>query len=85
MITVICILMFVLALAIFVQVNAELWEEMGDDLKSTVNDWYKSTRLYMWINNKKNKVTILSDRQYRILQRTGKLRDYIIIDRRNEK
>lgn len=87
MITLICIFLFLLATLIFIQTNVELWEETGkdmfSDMKSTVKDWYKNTRFHMWRTNRKNGVKILSDRQYRILQREGKLKGYIIVKEDN--
>lgn len=83
MLTLIFILLFVLALFIFLQVNAELWDEIGRDLyndtKKDVTKWYKGTRLFMWCNNRKNKVKILSEEEYLNLLKEGKIK-YVVIE-----
>ena len=90
MLTFIFILLFVLATLIFIQVNVELWNEIGDDIfhdakksvkKKTakVKDWYKGTRLFMWGNNRKNGVKILSEKEYLQLLQEGKIK-YVVIE-----
>lgn len=90
MLTLIFILLFVLATLIFIQVNVELWNEVGDDIfhdvkksvkKKTakVKDWYKGTRLFLWNNNRKNGVKILSEKEYLRLLQEGKIK-YVVIE-----
>ena len=65
---------------IFIQSSKELWEEVGkdswEDLKSTVISWFKQTKVGMWVNNKRNKVEILSEKEY---QKTLKSTDVKVI------
>lgn len=56
--------------SIFIQTGRDLWKEMKPELQ----DWFKTTRLGMWYNNKKNGVTILSDKEYRNLLKSGSIR-----------
>lgn len=90
MLTLIFILLFVLATLIFIQVNVELWNEIGDDFfhdtkksvkKKTakVKDWYKNTRLFIWSHNRKNGVKILSEKEYLQLLQEGKIK-YVVIE-----
>jgi len=60
---------FLFAVALFIQTNRELWENFKEDY----GDWFKSTRIGMWFNNRKNGVTILTDDEYENLQMTGKI------------
>lgn len=56
--------------SIFIQTSRDLWKETKPELQ----DWFKTTRLGMWYNNKKNGVTILSDREYSNLLKSGSIR-----------
>ena len=55
--------------SIFIQTSRDLWKEMKPELQ----DWFKTTRLCMWYNNKKNGVTILSDKKYCNLLKSGNI------------
>ena len=72
-----------LVLGIFIQTNVELWNEVGkeawDDMKSTVINWFNDTKMGMWYKNKKNKVEILSDREYRNLMKLGRIKNTNIV------
>ena len=72
-----------LALGIFIQTNVELWNEVGkevwDDMKSTVINWFNDTKMSMWYKNKKNKVEILSDWEYKTLMKSGQIKNTIIV------
>ena len=72
-----------LVLGIFIQSNVELWNEVGkevwDDMKSTVINWFNDTKMGMWYKNKKNKVEILSDWEYKNLMKSGQIKNIIIV------
>ena len=72
-----------LALGIFIQTNVELWNEVGKevwgDMKSTVINWFNGTKMSMWYKNKKNKVEILSDWEYKNLLESGQIKNTIIV------
>lgn len=73
-----------LALGIFIQTNVELWNEVGKevwgDMKSTVINWFNGTKMSMWYKNKKNKVEILSDWEYKNLMKSGQIKNTIIVE-----
>ena len=73
-----------LVLGIFIQTNVELWNEVGkevwDDMKSTVINWFNDTKMGMWYKNKKNKVEILSDWEYKNLLESGQIKNIIIVE-----
>ena len=73
-----------LALGIFIQTNVELWNEVGkeawDDMKSSVINWFNDTKMGMWYKNKKNKVEILSDWEYKNLMKSGQIKNIIIVE-----
>ena len=56
--------------SIFIHTGRDLWKETKPELQ----DWFKTTRLGMWYNNKKNGVTILSDKEYCNLLKSGSIR-----------
>ena len=73
-----------LALGIFIQTNVELWNEVGkevwDDMKSTVINWFNDTKISMMYKNKKNKVEILSNWEYKTLMKSGQIKNTIIVE-----
>ena len=73
----------VISIMIFIQTNVEFWNEIGKDfwsnMKSTVINWFNNTKMGMWYKNKKNKVEILSDREYRNLMKLGRIKNTNII------
>lgn len=73
-----------ITIMIFIQTNVELWNEVGkeawDDMKSSVINWFNDTKMGMWYKNKKNKVEILSDREYKNLMKSGQIKNTIIIE-----
>lgn len=73
-----------LTLGIFIQTNVELWNEVGkevwDDMKSSVINWFNDTKMGMWYKNKKNKVEILSDWEYKTLMKSGQIKNTIIVE-----
>ena len=70
------IIMFLLAMGIFIQTSRELWESFKEDY----GDWFKTTRIGMWYNNRKNGVTILTDKEYAKLCTTRKIVDIDVIE-----
>ena len=72
------------ALGIFIQTNVELWNEVGkevwDDMKSDVTNWFNDTKISMMYKNKKNKVEILSDWEYKTLMKSGRIKNTIIVE-----
>ena len=72
-----------LILGIFIQSNVELWNEVGkdfwNDMKSNITDWFNDTKMGMWYKNKKNKVEILSDMEYKNLMESGRIKNTIIV------
>ena len=73
----------VISIMIFIQTNMEFWNEIGKDfwsnMKSTVINWFNNTKMGMWYKNKKNKIEILSDREYRNLMKLGRIKNTNII------
>ena len=73
-----------LILGIFIQSNVELWNEVGeevwDDMKSTVINWFNDTKISMMYKNKKNKVEIVSDWEYKNLMKSGQIKNIIIVE-----
>ena len=69
---------------IFIQTNVELWNEVGkdfwNDMKSSVINWFNDTKISMWYKNKKNKVEILSDWEYKTLMKSGQIKNTIIVE-----
>ena len=72
-----------ITIMIFIQTNVELWNEIGkdfwNDMKSNITDWFDNTKMSMWYKNKKNKVEILSDREYKNLMESGRIKNTIIV------
>lgn len=69
-VTIVVIFIGIIALAIFIQTNVELWNEVGKDLWDDFTGWFKKTKVGMWYNNRKNGIDILSDREYDRIVRT---------------
>ena len=65
-------------LGLFIQTNKELWEEVGKDALAEIKEWFKHTKLGMWYSNKKNGVTILSERKYNKLLKSGEMKNIVI-------
>lgn len=67
----------------FIQIIVELWNEVGKDfwknIKSTITNWFNDTEIGMWYTNKKNKVEIISEWEYKNLLRSGQIKNTIII------
>ena len=72
-----------ITIMIFIQTNVELWNEVGkdfwNDMKSNITDWFDNTKMSMWYKNKKNKVEILSNREYKNLMESGRIKNTIIV------
>ena len=72
-----------ITIIIFIQTNVELWNEIGkdfwNDMKSNITDWFNDTKMGMWYKNKKNRVTILSDREYQKLLKSDRNKNIIIV------
>lgn len=70
-------------LGIFIQTQVEFWNEVGkgiwDDMKSTVINWFNDTKMGMRYKNKRNKVEILSDWEYKNLLKSGKIKNTIVV------
>ena len=60
---------FCLSTGIFVQTSKEMWENFKEDYP----DWGKNTGIGMWLNNRKNGVTILTEEEYENLRKSGKI------------
>ena len=73
-----------ITIIIFIQTNVELWNEIGkdfwNDMKSNITDWFNDTKMGMWYKNKKNKVEILSDWEYKNLMKSGQIKNIIIVE-----
>lgn len=73
-----------ITIMIFIQTNVELWNEVGketwDDMKSSVINWFNDTKMGMWYKNKKNKVEILSEWEYKNLMKSGQIKNIIIVE-----
>jgi hypothetical protein len=71
--TIVMLFIGVIAVMLFIQTNTDLWNEMGKEL-------FKGTRIWMWYNNRKNKVKILSDMEYDQMMKSGKIVSNIIVE-----
>ena len=69
-----------LALGIFIQTNVELWNEVGKDFWNEMKYKFNNTKVGMWYKNKKNKVEILSDWEYKTLMKSGQIKNTIIVE-----
>ena len=73
-----------ITIIIFIQTNVELWNEIGkdfwNDMKSNITDLFNDTKMGMWYKNKKNKVEILSDWEYKNLMKSGQIKNIIIVE-----
>ena len=58
--TIVVLFIGIITLAIFIQTNVELWNEVGKDLWDDFTSWFKKTKIGMWYTNKKNGIEILS-------------------------
>ena len=74
--TILVIFIGIVAIAIFIQTNVDLWKEVKPEIKS----WFNSTRIGMWYKNRKNKVKILTESEYDYLVRSGMIKSTIVID-----
>ena len=74
--TILAIFIGIVVLMIFIQSNVDLWKEMKPEIQS----WFKSTRIGMWYNNKKNKVKVLTQSEYQQMLMSGKIKSTIVID-----
>ena len=67
----------------FIQIIVELWNEVGKDfwknIKSTIINWFNDTEIGMWYTNKKNKVEIISEWEYKNLLKSDQIKNTIII------
>ena len=66
----------------FIEIHREFHEEYADErryIKNTLKKWYRGTRLFMWNNNRKNGVKILSEREYNRMLTEGKIK-YVVIE-----
>ncbi len=83
MITVLAFVLFIIATSIFITCFVDLWQEVGEDMfsdtRKKVSKWYKGTRLFMWANNRKNRVKVLSEKEYLNLLAEGKIK-YVVIE-----
>ena len=83
MITVLAFLLFIIATSIFITCFVDLWQEVGEDMfsdtRKKVTKWYKGTRLFMWVNNQKNRVKVLSEKEYLNLLAEGKIK-YVVLE-----
>ena len=54
---------FFVAVGIFIQTSKEMWDNFLEDY----GDWFKTTTVGMWYFNRKNGVSVISERKYRRL------------------
>ena len=64
----------------FKDVQNEVGKEYLNYLKSTVMKWYENTRMAMWLRNKRNGVTVLSENKYQRMVRNGMIKEVIVIE-----
>lgn len=71
---------FAFVVVLFIQTNKEVWNEYGKDLFEKLINRMKTTSIGMWVNNKLNKVDILTDREYAeiLINTKGELKTIII-------
>lgn len=67
------LIVFFFVLGLFIQTAKELWEDVGKEVTNDMISWFRHTTLGMWYFNRKNKVEILSDGEYRKLLEAGKI------------
>ena len=68
----------IMAILIFIQTLMDLWTDIGNDVWNGMKSKFKTTRVGMWINNRKNRVKILSEYEYEILCKSGMIKQIII-------
>lgn len=62
---------FFVAVGIFIQTSKEMWDNFLEDY----GDWFKTTTVGMWYFNRKNGVSVISERKYRNLCATKNIVD----------
>ena len=72
------IILFPIAVMIFIQSIREIQNEIGKDLYEDIRKWYRGTRFFMWYNNYKNGVKILSEKEYDMIMRGREIRNIVI-------
>jgi len=80
--SIILITIFIFTLGIAVNCFIDLWREFADErkqMKKSVKDWYKKTRLFMWSSNRKNGITIISEKEYNRMLKNGEIK-YVVIE-----
>lgn len=66
------LVIFALALIVFIQCTKDVL--MDKEVIEDIKDWFKDTKIGMWYTNKKNGVTILSEKQYQRMLKDGKIK-----------
>lgn len=66
------LVIFALALVVFIQCTKDVL--MDKEVIEDIKDWFKDTKIGMWYTNKKNGVTILSEKQYQRMLKDGKIK-----------
>ena len=69
-----------ISIIIFIQTNVELWNEVGKDFWNEMKYKFNDTKVGMWYTNKKNKVEIISEWEYKNLLRSGQIKNTIIVE-----
>ena len=64
----------IFVLMIFIQTFSDLWKEVG-------MDWWKTTKVGMKINNKRNNVKVLTNEEYENILYGGMIKSNIILDK----
>lgn len=76
-------LIFILATGVLIATIIDFYQEVGGcvihDTRKSIKNWYRGTRLFMWSNNRKNKVKVLSEKEYLNLLAEGKIK-YVVIE-----
>lgn len=71
---------FVTAIAIACFIDfLKMYEDDYRKMKKSVKDWHSKTKLSMWNHNRKNRVKILSEKEYFNLMKEGKIK-YVVIE-----
>ena len=61
----------------FIEANKEFMTEFVNEhqyIKDIIIKWYKGTRLFMWINNRRNNVKILTEKEFNRMLQEGKIK-----------
>lgn len=66
----------------FIEANKEFMSKFVNErqyIKDAIIKWYKGTHLFMWINNRRNNVKILTEKEFNRMLQEGKIKKIHLI------